>query len=197
AVYKGAGDGDALALAAGEFVGQVLHAIAKADACDGFLRPLGALAGGNTGVVHGEFNVLEHGHLRKKVERLEDEPDLAVAKAREFGVVEFVDLVAVEFVHAGGGTVQAPDDVHHRGLAGAGGAHDGGVIVLRDFEVNAAQGMNQSRAEPVSLADVLDADDQELLPPGRPADAAPPCWSCNAGAASLVVSDSSIPISGP
>ena len=54
-------------------------------------------------------------------------------------VVEFADQLVVEPVFPLGGRVEAADEVHQGGLAGAGGAHDGDVLIVLDAQVDAAQ----------------------------------------------------------
>ena len=85
---------------------------------------------------------MQRGGARKQVEGLEDEADFLVADAGQLIVVKFADQLAVEPVLALGRGVEAADQVHQRRLAGAGGAHDGDVLVVLDAEVDAAQGVN-------------------------------------------------------
>ncbi len=100
AVDEGAGDGDALALAAGELVGLVHHAGAEVDGLEDGLGAGGALGGGGAVVDEGQLDVVERGGAGEEIEGLEDEADLLVANAGEFVVVELGDVVAVEPVAA-------------------------------------------------------------------------------------------------
>ena len=59
AVDEGAGDGDALALAAGELVGLVHHAGAEVDGLEHGLGALGALGGGRAVVDQGQLDVVQ------------------------------------------------------------------------------------------------------------------------------------------
>jgi hypothetical protein len=88
-----------------------------------------------------QLDVVQRGGAGQQVEGLEDEADFLVADAGELVVVELGDVVAVEPVLALGGRVEAADQVHQGGLAGAGGAHDGDVLVVLDAERDAAQGV--------------------------------------------------------
>ena len=63
--------------------------------------------------------------LSKQMKLLEDQANLVAANLGQALVVLLGDVLAVKQDLAGGGTVHAADDVHQRGLAGAGGAHDG------------------------------------------------------------------------
>ena len=58
-----------------------------------------------------------------------------------------------------GGRVEAADEVHQRGLAGAGGAHDGDVLVMADADVDAAQGVHLLVAHLVGLPEIVGDDD--------------------------------------
>ena len=95
-VDKGAGDGDALALAAGELVGLVHHAGAEIDGLEDGLCALEALGGGGAVIDEGQLDVVQRGGAGEQVEGLEDEADLLVADAGELVVVERGDVVAVE-----------------------------------------------------------------------------------------------------
>ena len=95
---------------------------------------------------------------RQQIEGLEDEADFAVADFRELVVVHFADADAVQFVMAGGGRVEAADQVHQRGFAGAGRPHDGDVFAALDFQRHVAQGVDGFRAHLVAARNVLKAD---------------------------------------
>ena len=95
-VDQGAGDGDALALAAGELVGLVHHAGAEVDGLEDFLGAGDALGGGGAVVDEGQLDVVQGGGAGEQVEGLEDEADFLVADAGELVVVELGDVVAVE-----------------------------------------------------------------------------------------------------
>ena len=78
----GAGDGDALLLAAGELARQMLRAMRHADALERRLDALLALGRAHAAVGERQLDVLEDGEIADQVEALKDEPDLAVAHAR-------------------------------------------------------------------------------------------------------------------
>src|SRR6266511_3657067 len=138
-VHEGAGDRDALALAARQLVRLVVHAVAQAHAFEG-PRGLGApLPGRHPGVDQRQLHVVERVGAREEVELLEDEPDLFVPDARQFVVRQIAHLLAVEPVLAGSGRVEAPDQVHERGLPRARRAHDAHELVLLDLDVDPPQ----------------------------------------------------------
>jgi hypothetical protein len=78
-----------------------------------------------------------------------------ITDAGQFIVVEFADQLSVEPVLAFGRRVETADQVHQRGLAGAGRPHDGDVFVALDAQVDAAQRMHLFRAHIVGLPQIL------------------------------------------
>ena len=116
-IDQGAGDGDALALAAGELVGLVHHARFHADGRQRALARSTRSSAGDAGVNQRQFDVVQRGGAGQQVESLEDEADFFVADARQFVVVQFADQLAVQPVVALAGRVEAADQVHQRGLA--------------------------------------------------------------------------------
>ena len=116
-------------------------------------------AAGRAVIDQRQLDVVQRGGARQQVEGLEDEADLLVADARQLVVVQLADQLAVEPVAALGGRVQAADQVHQRGLAGAGRAHDGHVLVVLDAQGDAAQRLHLLlRAHVVGAPQILDDD---------------------------------------
>ena len=70
------------------------------------------------------------------MELLENEPDLLGTEAVQVGVGEGRNVLASQINLAGGGAIEAADEVHQRRLAGAGRAHHcqplAGLDVQRD-----------------------------------------------------------------
>jgi hypothetical protein len=139
-VHEGAGDGDALLLAAGEFDGAVVAAVVEADHVAEFAGALAADGGFDALVEEGDFEVFEDGELGDEVKVLEDETEAFAAEFGELVVGELGDVLVVEEVVAAGGAVEAAEDVHEGGLAGAGRAHDGDHVALVDIEGDAGEG---------------------------------------------------------
>src|SRR5262249_51378297 len=79
---------------------------------------------------------------------------------RELVVAALLDLDAVEGVAAGGGRVEAADQVHERRLARSGGPDDGQVLAGAHREVDAAQRLDHLRAELEGAAQPVDLDDR-------------------------------------
>src|ERR1019366_6320980 len=121
---KGPRDRDALLLAARELRGYVLGAVPHADLLQGLLDARLALGPGHAAGGERKLYVLVDREVADEVERLEYEPDLAVADARPVGGREALDQAAVEQVCALRRRVQEPEDREERGLSAARGAGD-------------------------------------------------------------------------
>ena len=131
---EGAGDRDALLLAAGELARQGGGAGSEADAFE---------QGGDTGFAFGgrdadelerQLDVFGGSESRQQVEELEDGSDLFAAKAGEGIAVELIDAVAVEGEATGVGPVDAAEAVEQGGLAAAGRAGEGDAFAGGDAE---------------------------------------------------------------
>ena len=94
--HQGAGDGDALHLAAGHFLGKVAGAAAHADAFQALGRVLERLAAADAAQQQRQRHVLHGRQRRQQVEELEDEADARPAQVRAFAVGEGVEVFAVE-----------------------------------------------------------------------------------------------------
>ena len=160
-VGERAGDGDALLLAAGKLVRLVVGAVGQADRVQRLQGPLALARSGQAlaGVEHRQFDILQRGGAGQQVEALEDEADLLVADVGQFVAAELRDVDAVERILPPGRPVEAADDVHHGGLAGAAGAHERDELALGDFQRHAAHGVHIHLAGVVGLVDVLELND--------------------------------------
>ena len=136
---QGAGEGDALLLAAGELAGAVGDAVAQGDLVEqgagGALHLAAALALDEAGHHH----VLEGVELGEQVVELEDEADGPVADRRQPGAGEAGELVVAEADGAARGQVEGADAVEQGALAGARGADDGHHLALVDGDVDAPE----------------------------------------------------------
>ena len=158
---EGAGDGDALLLAAGHLVGEVGGPGREPELLQVFHRHLVPLLPRDALVVEGELHVL-HGRLEvDEVEALEHEADHPVAVVRRLLFGQVLDELAVQPVFAGVVIVQDAQDIEEGGLAGAGGAHDGHELPAFDGEVDALEHV-QRLSVVVRLVDSLEFD-QHLL----------------------------------
>ena len=95
------------------------HAVAELDALERAASSRLAVRRADPGVYQRQLDVVQRRRARQQVERLEDEADFLVADARQLVVVHLADLLAVQEVGPLRRRVEAPDQVHQRGLAGA------------------------------------------------------------------------------
>jgi hypothetical protein len=95
-----AGDGDALALPAGQLVRLVIHALLRSTWISALLRLGDARRGRRAVVDQRQFHVVQRGGAGQQVESLKDEADFLVADLRQFVVVHRTDQTAVDVVLA-------------------------------------------------------------------------------------------------
>ena len=157
ATHEGAGDGDALLLAAGHLGGAVAQAIRDAQGVDDEVEPF--LLGGGPGQAHGQEDVGARIQGGYQVEGLEHEADAVAAQLGERGVFQGGDVGVFDEDVPGGGGVEAGEDVHHRGFAGAGGAHDGGEFAGTEADAHVVEGAHLCVAASVDFGDTLESDD--------------------------------------
>lgn len=142
---QGAGDADALLLAAGELGGVGLGLVGEADEVEEFQGLAGAFAAGDAEDLQGELDVGLHGARGQQVEVLEDHADAAAGFA-EFlagaaaAAGEGGELDPVDGDGAAGGALQQVHAADEGGLAGAALADDSVDLALADVEVDAVQG---------------------------------------------------------
>lgn len=117
-VDQRAGDGDALAFPAGEGAGERVEPVAQAHPAQDRRGRSPAVPAGPRDVQLGEGDVLHGRAVRDEVEGLEHEADPAAAQGGAPGLVQLPYVRPAEAVVARGGTVQHPQQVQERGLAG-------------------------------------------------------------------------------
>src|SRR5436190_16961798 len=81
---EGACDRDPLLLTAGELTGQMLGAMAHADALQRFEHETFALTRSHAAISQRQFDVLINGEIANEIEALENESDLAIPDASAF-----------------------------------------------------------------------------------------------------------------
>ena len=118
-VHQSPGDGHALSLSTGKFVGLMLHAGFHAHSAERSPCTLHPFFGGDAGINQGEFDIVQRGRACQQVEGLEDESNFFVANAGEFVIVEFADLLPIQPVLALRRSIQTADQVHEGRFARA------------------------------------------------------------------------------
>ena len=121
-----------------------------------------AILAGHARVDQRELHVLLRAGAREQVEILEHEAERLVPDLRERRLRQPRDLRAIQLVDARRGTIQAPEDVHERGLARPGRAHDRDELTASDAERDAPERMHSDVARRIHLLDVRELDERTL-----------------------------------
>ena len=145
-VGQGAGDRDALALAAGEGLRLRAEAVGHAEVGEEGGGALAGFAPADAGEVQGDLDVLAGVEGLEQVEALEDEAEIVPAELRQMALLERGDFAPVHTNGAGSGAQEAADKREEGRLAGARGAHDQHEFAAPDAEVDAVDGVNDSAA---------------------------------------------------
>ena len=148
----------ALLLTARQLARQVPRPVSHADPLEGLVDALAALGLGHPHVREGELHVLVHTQVADQVEALEDEPDLAVPRARALDDRQALDRPVVEPVLALRGCVEQAEDRQERRLAATRGAFDRDVLTEVDREVDAVESVGHDFVALENLADAFQTD---------------------------------------
>ena len=98
-----------------------------------------------------EFNVLVRREHRDEVVHLKDEAHVAGAPFGELAGRHVGDLIARHGNRAGGGNVEAAQEIEQRGFSGAARPHEGDEVALIHVQIQALQHLNLLAAPPVGL----------------------------------------------
>ena len=159
------GNGHPLLLAAGKFVGLVIHPLFHAHQLQQFLGPGGALCRADAVVQHGQLHIFQRAGTADQVEGLEHKANLAAAQGGKLAVLRGGHVDAVQPIAALGGLIQRTHDVHQGGLAAAGLAHNGHELALVHIQINAVQDFQLiGLADVKGLYNIPQLDDGLLLP---------------------------------
>ena len=173
-VDQRAGDRHALALAAGELVGDVAAAVGQADQLERLVRTPARLGGGDAGDEQRQLDVLHRRQDRHQVVVLKDEahPARAVVGAPAVGHRGQGDALDLDL--AGVDRVETGEAVEQRGLAAAARPHHGDHLAAGQRQVDAAQRLDAHAAGVVGLAHGAGRDDRRFharsFPPARARD---------------------------
>src|SRR2546430_4277785 len=129
----------------------VRRALGEPDHVEPLARAGAPLARSQPRVEDRELDVFEGAGPGEDVDRLEDEPDLAVADPREPITREAGDVLAVDEVAAGRRRIQTAENAHEAGLPRAGGAHDCDELAALDLDRHPAERVNRLSTEPTVL----------------------------------------------
>ena len=102
-----------------------------------------------------ELDVLDGAGAGEQIEALKDEAESVATQERTLHGVEIFDGNAVVVVMAGGGRIEAAEEVHEGGLAGAAGAHDGHEFTAPDGQIDATQGLERGVTVAVGFGEAV------------------------------------------
>ena len=154
-----AGNGHALALSAGELRGEVLYAVANAEAVEHLFDAHAALLDAYARAVgEGELDVVVDVERGDEVEVLEDETEVFVAEVGEGGVAHSCRRGAGYLHGAGGGRVEQAHDVEQRRLSASRRPHDAHELAGVDVEVYIVESCGLDFFGPVYFAYTFESD---------------------------------------
>ena len=142
-VDQGAGQGHALLLAARQLARIVGHPMLQPDLGQKCPRRRERVA--VAGKLQRQGHVLECGHGRDQVEGLEQDADPVAAEQRQAILVETAQIDAFDRHPAARRPLDATDDRHQAGLAGAGRTHHAYAGAGFDQKIDAAQDCHRPR----------------------------------------------------
>jgi hypothetical protein len=114
----------------------VIEPVAEPHAGQQFLRPCDSLLARDPGVEHRELHILERGRSREQVETLEHEADLTAPYGGELVGREARHFLARQTIGARRRAIETAEQMHERGLAGAGRPHERDKFAARDGDVD-------------------------------------------------------------
>ena len=155
-VDEGAGDGDALHLAAGHLVWPLVQLIAEADLLQHGNGAGTALLAGNAGERQGQLDVCQHALVRDEIVALKDKADGVVAVGVPVPVAVLLCGDTVDEQVARRVAVQTADDVQKRRLAAAGRTENGDKFIVAEAQAHAAERVYALCAAAVILCDRLE-----------------------------------------
>ena len=153
-------DGHPLLLPAGELGRVMMHPVCEPQGLQGRLRFALAFLAGGGGIEQRQGDVVQGAGAGEEIEGLEHEADFGVSDAGQFVLLQFPHRVAVEDVPARGGRIEASQQVHEGGLAGAGRTGNGHELSRLDRDRKVSESGNRQRAHEVGLGEALGADER-------------------------------------
>ena len=151
----GAGDRDALLLAAGKLRGEMVEPLVRA-------RPAPAPRAASSGLSAISFTSAtfsQHGQARNQIVELKHEADMLAPVARQFGVVGADKVMVAPARLAGGRRVEPAEDVEQRRLAGTGRPEQHDEFAFVDVEIDVPERVDLDFAHHVGLGQVAGLKD--------------------------------------
>ncbi len=160
AVHEGAGDADALLLAAGELTWPMAETFSEAKPLKQFLRALMTGILRDADINRGNFDIGARGELRQQIIALKNEAELISPQRRERRRVERCRLAPADAICPGTWSIESAQNIQQRRLAGAGGAHQRYHVARVDGEINVAQRIDFLVARHITSRDTSKFDER-------------------------------------
>ncbi len=132
-------NGKWFALPAGQLVRLMEHSTFKANIGKCPFGAFNSLGCRRSVVNEWQLDVMQGGGAGQQIEGLKDETDFLVSNACQLVIVQLTDELPIEPVLAFGGSVEAADQIHERGLARSGWTHDRDILIVADPHRDPAQ----------------------------------------------------------
>ena len=162
-IDQGAGNGNALHLAAGHLIGLLVDLIAQTHFLQSGLCPLLPLGAGDAGNGQGQLHIGQDALMGDQVVALENEADGMVPVGIPVPVVVFFGGDAVDDQITAVIPVKAADDVQKRGLAGAGGAQNGHEFIVPQIQTHPVQSSLHQISRYILFSDILNLQHSDFL----------------------------------
>src|SRR5262245_57980148 len=140
----------------------------EADGEQRLQRSRPSFGGGRVCVQQRQLDILDGAGAGEQVELLKDEPDLLAPDISQLVALESADADAIERVGTGRRYVEAPEDVHQRGLPRAGRSHDRDEVTSIDVERDPFEDVHGDLTKSEVLDQIAHADDGGHGPPQNP-----------------------------
>ena len=150
-VHEGAGDGDALLLAAGNLRRQMRETMPKSNDIKDFRRRFTRLGWCFARENPRQRHVFQRRHRHDQIERLEDVSHLVAADPRQLLLVQIGQRISVNLHMAFRRAVEAAHHVEERRFAGTGRPQNRQIFTTADIEIDSAQRMDFFRAHRIDF----------------------------------------------
>ena len=162
----GAGDGHTLLLPAGKLAGKMACAVSEPHDGERGFHVLAARGSREPREKERELNILVRSENRDEVVHLKDEANVAGAPFGELAGRHVGDLIARHGNGAGGGDVEAAEEIEQGGFSGAARPHESHEVALIHVQIEALQDLNLLATPPVGLVEAADLDQGRGIPVG-------------------------------
>jgi len=152
--HESAGNGDALHLTAGELMRMAVSQIGQADPGQPLQRD--RPGAGPAGQKQRQLDVFDGGERGQKLERLEDEADLAAPQPGQLSVIQAPGRDTVDAHLARGGLIHGAGQVEQRGLAATAAADQRDELARADLKRDAPQRLDGDAVAPIAFPDAFE-----------------------------------------